>query len=78
MEIDVSDGADVSPTILPHQDFIPRVEGLDNNRIIIHGIYKPDLKYYRGYSYTQQLYWINEELRQVRTNIVFKYNLLSL
>lgn len=78
MSIDVTDGMEISPTILPEQIFIPQVAGLDENRIMIYGIYKPDLKYYKGENFAQQLYWINETERRVRTNIIYHYNLLSL
>ena len=60
------------------QRFEPMPEGLDTNNIIIRGIYKPDLAEYRGGALPEQdLYFIDEGNRIVRTNIIYRYTLLG-
>ena len=60
------------------QRFEPMPEGLDTNNIIIRGVYKPDLAEYKGGVLPEQdIYYIDEGKRIVRTNIIYRYTLLG-
>lgn len=61
------------------QVFYPEIEGLDTNRIILRGIYKPDVQdhYFTRQVYNPQIDWIDEDRRIVRTNLIFKYTIFG-
>lgn len=56
------------------ENHIPYIEPLDNNRLIFWHVIKPDLYQYMGGAWVKpDIYWVDEESRIARTDIVFYY-----
>jgi len=50
-------------------------DAVREDAIIVRGVYKPDMDYYRGILRQQNLYFVDELNRIARTNLIFYYTL---
>lgn len=83
-ETDTRDGNDSgAEAILSFSNTHPKqglleCEPLDNNNLIIRGVYKPYLYQYKGGSLPEQhLVWLDESNRIIRTNMIFRYTIFT-